>query len=90
MLARDPSKIAVGDVIKAVRETIEPVFCVDNDSKPNKKCSREDQCVTRLVWKEAGKRIAEYFNSVNIGDLCKKAKSMGVKKEVKHPYEYNI
>jgi Rrf2 family protein len=90
MLARDSGKIAVGDVIRAVRETIEPVFCVDSDSKSNKKCSRSDQCVTRLVWKEAGELITEYFNSVSIGDLCKKAKSMGLKKEVKHPYDYNI
>ena len=90
VLARDPADITVGDVIKAVKEPIDPVFCVDNEYKSNKKCNRSDQCVTRLVWKEAGEKITEYFDSITVNDLCGRAKGMGVKKDVKHPYEYSI
>ena len=90
VLAKDSGEITVGDIIQAVKEPIDPVFCVDNENNPNKKCRRANQCVTRLIWKEAGERITDYFNSVTINDLCKKAKSMGIKKDVKHPYEYSI
>lgn len=49
MLAKDSSKITVWDIIKAVREPIDVVYCVDDV----KKCNRAKQCVTRSVWKEA-------------------------------------
>ena len=90
VLAKDSKEITVGDIIKAVREPIDPVFCVDNENKPNKKCSRADQCVTRLIWREAGERMTAFFDSVTINDLCEQGKSMGIKKDVKHPYDYSI
>ena len=89
-LAREPGKITVGDIIQAMREPIDPVFCVDNDKKSSKKCSREAVCVTRHVWKEAGEKITEYFDSVTIGSLCERAQDMGIKKEMKHPFDYSI
>ena len=90
LLARPAEKITVGDIISAMREPIDPVFCVDQDSDSTKKCSREGECVTRQVWKEAGEKITQYFDSVTIDDLCARAKTMGIKKDMKHPYDYSI
>ena len=90
VLARDPSKITVGDIVKAMKEPIDPVFCVDDENENNKKCSRAEQCVTKQVWKEAGEKITKYFNSVSIKDLCERAKNMGIKKDMKHPFDYSI
>ena len=90
VLTRDPSKITVGDIIRAMRESMELVFCVDNENGSSKRCSRAEQCVTRLVWEEAGEKIAKFFNSVTISDLCKRARNMGVKKDVKHKFDYSI
>jgi DNA-binding IscR family transcriptional regulator len=42
------------------------------------------------VWKEAGEKITEYFDSVTIGSLCERAQDMGIKKEMKHPLDYSI
>lgn len=89
-LAKDPKEITVGDIIRATREPINPVFCVDNETESIKRCSRAEQCVMRLVWKEAGEKITEFFDSVTIDDLCDKAKKMGVKKDMKHRFAYNI
>ena len=90
LLARPPEKITVGDIIQAMREPIDPVFCVDNEKDTTKKCSRSEECVTRQVWKEAGEKITEYFDSITVDDLCERAKNMGLKKDMKHPYDYSI
>ena len=89
VLAKEPNEITVGDIIQAMREPIDPVFCVDNEEE-NKKCSRSGECVTRLVWKEAGEKITEFFDSITIGDICEKARDMGIKKDMKHPFDYSI
>ena len=90
VLANDPKKITVGDIIQAMREPIDPVFCVDSETKRSGRCSRVDQCVTRLVWKEAGEKIIKFFDSITISDLCEKARNLGVKKDMKHPFDYSI
>jgi Rrf2 family protein len=86
VLGRDPAKITVGDIIEAVHEPINPVFCVDDATK----CARAAQCVTRQVWKEAGEKLQELFDSKTIGDMCEKARAMGLKKDIRHPFNYNI
>ncbi len=90
VLARDSHKITLRDIIQAMKEPINPVFCVDNGCGNGKTCSRADQCVTRPVWEEAGKKITQFFDSITISDLCEKAKNMGIKKNVKHPFDYTI
>ena len=90
LLTKDPEKITVGDIIQAMREPIDPVFCVDNEAGSNNKCSRAGECVTRQIWKEAGERITRYFDSITIANLCERAKAMHIKKDVKHPYDYSI
>ena len=90
VLARDANEVSLGDIIHAMREPINPVFCVDNRTGSDKRCARADQCVTRTVWQEAGERIESFFNSITIEYLCVKAKNMGIKKNVKHPFDYII
>lgn len=90
VLVKDPHEISVRDIIQAVREPIDPVFCVDKEARHNKNCSKSRQCVTRLVWEEAGEKITEFFDSITIGDLCERARNLGVKKDMKHPFDYSI
>jgi Rrf2 family protein len=90
VLARDPSEITVGDIFKAVGEPTNLVFCVDPEAEDGDSCNREEQCVTRLIWEEAGRKVADCFNSITIADLCKKAEKLSVKKDMKHPYDYSI
>ena len=78
VLTKDPGKIVVGDIIKAVKEHTDLVACVCNSADQGNPCVREDQCVTRSVWKEAARKITEYFNSVTIADLCEDARRKNV------------
>ncbi len=90
VLTKDPSEITVGNIIQAVQEHTDLVACVCESAADGNPCVREDQCVTRSVWKEAARQITEYFNSVTIADLCKDAKNKNLKQDGNHPFEYNI
>ena len=88
-LARKPENIAVSDVIRAMDEFTEPVFCA-RPPKGRKKCRREYHCVAQMVWREAGQRISEYFNSVSIEKMCAMAKELGIEKQLDHRFMYFI
>ena len=90
VLANDPRKITIGDVIRAIKEPIAPVFCVDSKDGHHSGCSREKLCATRQVWEEAGEKITEYFDSITIGELCERARGIGITKDVKHAFDYSI
>ena len=79
-LAKSPDEIKVGDIVKVTEEVLGPVFCV-HPEKSGKDCDRIDECVTRLIWKEAGEKLEDFFDSVTIQDLCEKAEMLGVRKE---------
>ena len=82
ILARAPNETSVRDIFKAVREPTDLVNCAN--------CTRAPQCVTRLVWKEAAEKINQFFDSVTISDLCERGKEIGVKRDVKHSFDYSV
>ena len=88
VLALAPEKITVGDIIRAVKEPLDLVFCVSAENGQD--CHRTQQCVTKPVWEEAGRLIKDYFDSITITDLCENARLKEVKKESKHPFDYSI
>jgi len=85
-LIKDPKEITVGDIVRAVDESLDVVCCV-SDSKA---CDRADQCPTRPIWQEASRKVKEYFDTVTIADLCEDACKKGIKQDLNHPFEYNI
>jgi len=87
-LARKPEQISIGEIIRITEGGLDPVFCVNDNSK--KSCERSNECVTRMVWREAGKRLNEYFDSVTVQDLCDMAREKGVKREIDQRYMFFI
>jgi DNA-binding IscR family transcriptional regulator len=69
-----------------IREPIDIVHCVGNATN----CTRATHCITRLVWKETAEKVDEFFASVSIDDLCKIGKDIGIKKDVKHSFDYSV
>jgi len=90
VLAHAPEKITVGDIIRAVKEPLDLVFCISAETENGKDCHRVEQCITKPVWEEAGRLIKDYFDSITITDLCENARSMNVKKESSYPFDYSI
>jgi len=87
-LAKKPEEITVGEIIRITEGGLDPVFCINNNSK--KACDRSSECVTRLIWCEAGRRLNEYFDSVTIKDLCDTARKKGIKREIDQRYMFYI
>jgi len=88
-LAQKPEKIAVIDVIRAMEESIEMVFCA-RPPKGRRKCRKESQCVAQLIWLEASQRLAGYLDSVSIEKMCQMAKELGIEKQLDHRFMYYI
>jgi Rrf2 family protein len=79
-LSRPPEKIIVGDIIRAMDESIEPVHCA-RMTRGRKKCRRESMCAAQVIWQEAGQRLREYLDSTSLSAMCKIAGEVGIEKE---------
>jgi Rrf2 family iron-sulfur cluster assembly transcriptional regulator len=88
-LAKSPEEIKVGDIIRVTEGVLDPVFCV-RPEKAGKDCDRSNECVTRLIWKEAGEKVKDFFGSVTIQDLCRKAEILGIQRESSQSVMYTI
>jgi Rrf2 family protein len=72
-LAKDPSEIRVGDVIRATEGgDFRLVFCDGLRKNATKTCERLDDCIVQETWEEGSKKLMAYFDSISIKDLCKK------------------
>jgi Rrf2 family protein len=88
-LNKTPGSITIGEVIRITEGDITPVLCV-NPEDSSQPCKRSGECVTQVIWDEAGKRLKEYFDSVTIKDLCKLAREMGINKDLDKRFMYFI
>ena len=88
-LGKKPEDITLADVIRVTEGNISPVLCV-NPGDSTQPCERSGECVTQIVWNEAGKRLKDYFDSVTVRDLCELAKQMGIKKDFDKRFMYYI
>ncbi len=69
LLARPPSEIKVGDIVRAVEGPIAPVSCLVEPSGGEGCCDRTEGCLTRHVWEKLRDRINEVLDEVNLADL---------------------
>ena len=81
MLARDPGRITVGEIILAVQGPIVPVACLANGTRKGGACAMMRECVTRHLWRETQRRLTSYYDSVTIADLCEMANQLGLKRD---------
>jgi len=88
-LSKKPENITVGEIVRITEGGIDPVLCLDPEDSAQP-CDRLGECVTRLIWNEAGNRLKEYFDSVTIKDLCGMAQKMGLRKELDQRFMYYI
>jgi Rrf2 family protein len=68
VLAKSADQIRAGDVLRAVDESLAPVFCVDCDSAET--CHRADGCPTHPLWRRLGDQITETLDSITLAELC--------------------
>ena len=69
-LAKEPSSITVGDVVRIMEGPITLVDCLLSGQEKNDYCHRADVCVTRNVWAKIRDSICEVLDSITLADLC--------------------
>jgi len=67
-LNKSPKKITLGQIVRAVEGDMSIVECV---SSPDV-CDRVDFCVTRDIWNEISKKVADVLDSVTLQDMVAK------------------
>lgn len=65
MLAREPEKITVGDVVRALENETSGLACAHNRLA----CPRSVHCLTRSIWVAADQAMYEKLDSVTVKDI---------------------
>jgi len=66
MLAKDPSKIVVGHILRITEGSLSSTACLESDIND---CEISDSCKTLYIWQELNKVIADYLDSVTLQDI---------------------
>lgn len=75
VLARDVEDISVGDVLRALEGSLEPVECSALNSEEG--CKSADSCVTKYVWQRINDSINQTVDEIKVAQLVKESKEMG-------------
>jgi Rrf2 family protein len=65
-LAKSPSKIKIGEMIKILEKELYLVKCIENF------CPREKKCLVKNFWRKIQKVFISALNSFTLSDLIKK------------------
>ena len=68
LLARDPKKIKLKDILNAVGESTAPLQCVE--SNPDKYCAGIFPCEVQDCWRELKKEMDSFFDKHTLQDVC--------------------
>lgn len=79
ILAREPDRITVGDVIRALEGPIAPVYCVSEEAPGD--CVEAADCIPRSVLARVRDGIAGVLDAISLADMCIEAEEAKRKKE---------
>ncbi len=71
LLAKEPAKIKLGEVIRFVDGPIEPIACTE---KKYSGCNDLYKCVLRKIWQEVGKASSDIVDNITFADLVNQVK----------------
>ncbi|MEQ5808590.1 Fe-S cluster assembly transcriptional regulator IscR [Alteromonas sp. NFXS44] len=64
LLGRDAMRIAVGEVIRAVDESVDATRCQGLAD-----CQGGERCLTHSLWQDLSDRISVFLDSITLGEL---------------------
>jgi Rrf2 family protein len=66
MLAREPSKCTVGEILLLTEGSLAPVACLDDEVN---RCDKASYCKTIAMWEGLERAINNYLGSVTLQDM---------------------
>jgi Rrf2 family protein len=76
VLAREPSQITIGDLIRVLEGPIAPVDCVNEQMGDSGCCSNVNRCATRVLWRKLRDSMTEVLDSTTLADLIDTSKDL--------------
>jgi Rrf2 family protein len=74
-LLRDPSSLAVGEVLRFIEGPVGPVDCIAGNSS-KEKCPLHGQCVFLSMWRRIQKAISEVYGTTTFQELLNEESRM--------------
>lgn len=71
-LGRKPSKIKIGEIIRALEGNTGLVKCITKNKKERYCCPMERKCLTKSFWKKIQKSLNSALDSITLADLIKR------------------
>ena len=82
VLAKDPTTITVGDIVRAMEGPIAPVDCLlAEKGRDNPYCDKTNACIRRNIWLKMGESITDALDSISLASLCAEAQQVEDDKE---------
>lgn len=72
VLAKPPEEISVGDVLRALEGSLEPVEC--GGLHPELGCESSDGCITKYVWQRINDSINQTVDEIKLDELLEKGR----------------
>lgn len=71
VLAKKPSQVSIGDIIRATEGPVALADCVPSASN----CPKSGCCSTKSLWSRLSHKVSRVLDSTTLADLCKEAKT---------------
>jgi Rrf2 family transcriptional regulator, iron-sulfur cluster assembly transcription factor len=68
-LAKPPSDITVGDIVRTLEESTAITDCAETDDRQCGICNQAGDCLSRWVWVEASQAMFECLDNITVADL---------------------
>lgn len=75
-LAREPERITIGDVIRALEGPVLTVHGVETGKERSKPLETPEQLALVSMWEQLADEVNRVLDSVQLADLCEKAARM--------------
>ena len=75
-LAKEPEKISVGEILRALEGSLSPVDCSAVDGEGETECSASNFCVTKYVWKRISDSINDTVNGIFLSELLEESEKV--------------
>ena len=72
ILAKDMREISVGDILRALEGSLEPVECPGLE--PDGECKAADSCVTKYVWQRINESISRTVDEIMLDQLVEESR----------------
>ena len=73
ILARDPSEITIGEIVRLIESPIYTNSCFSKAESVDD-CRISSSCISGAVWKQLAEHVDNFLDSISVADLSNKAK----------------